>query len=97
MVYKIRTMYICFFFSSRRRHTRYWRDWSSDVCSSDLATPISFDQLQPGDLVFWGAPAYHVGIYIGDGQYIHAPTPGQVVSVGYTTWDPFTGAGRISA
>src|SRR3712207_2737220 len=34
-------MYFCmfiffFFFSSRRRHTRYWRDWSSDVCSSDL-------------------------------------------------------------
>src|SRR5258707_11338838 len=26
-----------FFFSSRRRHTRYWRDWNSDVCSSDLA------------------------------------------------------------
>src|SRR5258707_10348815 len=26
-----------FFFSSRRRHTRYWRDWSSDVCSSDLS------------------------------------------------------------
>src|SRR3712207_7336220 len=28
--------YCFFFFSSRRRHTRYWRDWSSDVCSSDL-------------------------------------------------------------
>ena len=28
--------YVVFFFSSRRRHTRYWRDWSSDVCSSDL-------------------------------------------------------------
>src|SRR5690606_40430052 len=27
-----------FFFSSRRRHTRFSRDWSSDVCSSDLAT-----------------------------------------------------------
>src|SRR3712207_316606 len=27
---------IFFFFSSRGRHTRYWRDWSSDVCSSDL-------------------------------------------------------------
>src|SRR3712207_7838642 len=26
----------CTIFSSRRRHTRYWRDWSSDVCSSDL-------------------------------------------------------------
>src|SRR3712207_7286770 len=34
-----------FFFSSRRRHTRYWRDWSSDVCSSDLAvvTPAAED------------------------------------------------------
>src|SRR3712207_2959120 len=30
----------CFFFSSRRRHTRYWRDWSSDVCSSDLLNDI---------------------------------------------------------
>src|SRR3712207_4169554 len=28
--------YSFFFFSSRRRHTRYWRDWSSNVCSSDL-------------------------------------------------------------
>src|SRR6266508_5128897 len=27
---------VCFFFSSRRRHTRWPRDWSSDVCSSDL-------------------------------------------------------------
>src|SRR5207247_4678335 len=27
---------LCFFFSSRRRHTRSTRDWSSDVCSSDL-------------------------------------------------------------
>src|SRR5438445_4556013 len=27
---------VIFFFSSRRRHTRYWRDWSSEVCSSDL-------------------------------------------------------------
>src|SRR5256884_1427684 len=30
------TLYIFFFFSSRRRHTRCSRDWSSDVCSSDL-------------------------------------------------------------
>src|SRR3712207_4076491 len=30
------TVFLFFFFSSRRRHTRYWRDWSSDVCSSDL-------------------------------------------------------------
>src|SRR3712207_5534533 len=31
-----------FFFSSRRRHTRYWRDWSSDVCSSDLAALLPY-------------------------------------------------------
>src|SRR3712207_7641595 len=30
------SVFFFFFFSSRRRHTRYWRDWSSDVCSSDL-------------------------------------------------------------
>src|SRR2546422_6747869 len=30
-----------FFFSSRRRHTRCSRDWSSDVCSSDLLRPFS--------------------------------------------------------
>src|SRR5690606_40325936 len=30
------TFSLCFFFSSRRRHTRFSRDWSSDVCSSDL-------------------------------------------------------------
>src|SRR2546428_10200028 len=30
---------LCYFFSSRRRHTRSDRDWSSDVCSSDLAVP----------------------------------------------------------
>src|SRR5699024_11701102 len=30
--------FCCFFFSSRRRHTRSKRDWSSDVCSSDLTS-----------------------------------------------------------
>src|SRR5215203_6595348 len=32
----VETFVLFFFFSSIRRHTRYWRDWSSDVCSSDL-------------------------------------------------------------
>src|SRR5690348_17991901 len=35
-------VYLFFFFSSRRRHTRWTGDWSSDVCSSDLADEISF-------------------------------------------------------
>src|SRR3712207_7111876 len=34
LIYQV--VFDTFFFSSRRRHTRYWRDWSSDVCSSDL-------------------------------------------------------------
>src|SRR6266498_3809272 len=37
-------MRVCFFFSSRRRHTRCGRDWSSDVCSSDLG-PVPFDPI----------------------------------------------------
>src|SRR3712207_7393141 len=36
LVCKSSRLLLVFFFSSRRRHTRYWRDWSSDVCSSDL-------------------------------------------------------------
>src|SRR5258707_3340670 len=40
-----------FFFSSRRRHTRYWRDWSSDVCSSDLGEI----QLTLSDFTFNGS------------------------------------------
>src|SRR5690349_22879780 len=38
---------ILFFFSSRRRHTRSLRDWSSDVCSSDLRSRLEWQQL-PG-------------------------------------------------
>src|SRR5690625_7397844 len=34
-------MCLVFFFSSRRRHTRWPRDWSSDVCSSDLSVEIN--------------------------------------------------------
>src|SRR3712207_7966332 len=35
------------FFSSRRRHTRYWRDWSSDVCSSDLGVEGAKARIRP--------------------------------------------------
>src|SRR5438445_3727147 len=38
-----------FFFSSRRRHTRYWRDWSSDVCSSDLALDLLWGDIKIGE------------------------------------------------
>src|SRR6266542_5290342 len=38
----------CFFVSSRRRHTRCYRDWSSDVCSSDLKRDLYPSQLSGG-------------------------------------------------
>ena len=42
---------------------------------------VSMNNLQPGDLLFWGSASapYHVGIYVGNHQYIHAATPGQGV------------------
>ncbi|MEJ1331107.1 NlpC/P60 family protein [Latilactobacillus sakei] len=49
---------------------------------SKLGTQVSLSELQPGDLVFWGGvgSAHHVGIYIGNGSYVHAPAPGQSVT-----------------
>src|SRR6266536_2309066 len=41
---------IAFFFSSRRRHTRSTRDWSSDVCSSDLPNRAGADEVAEGTL-----------------------------------------------
>lgn len=46
-----------------------------------MCTPVTVDQLQAGDLVFFGNPAYHVGLCIGGGEMIHAPHTGSVVSV----------------
>src|SRR3989442_9338165 len=46
-----------FFFSSRRRHTRCGRDWSSDVCSSDLVLGIN---------LFGRGVATHRGLRVGD-------------------------------
>ncbi|MGG7060076.1 NlpC/P60 family protein [Clostridium tertium] len=45
-----------------------------------VGTSVSYNELQPGDLVFtYGSD--HVGIYVGNGQYIHAPQPGDSVKV----------------
>src|SRR5258707_15181841 len=43
----LRGVIVVVFLSSRRRHTRYWRDWSSDVCSSDLYKHALRNALNP--------------------------------------------------
>jgi peptidoglycan DL-endopeptidase CwlO len=62
-----------------------------------MGTAVSINDLQPGDLVFF-AGASHVGIYIGGGQFIHAPHTGDVVKIsslsGYYSSN-FAGARRI--
>jgi peptidoglycan DL-endopeptidase CwlO len=52
------------------------------------------DQLVPGDLVFYGRPIHHVGIYIGGGQYVHAPHTGDVVKVASAFRGDYVGAAR---
>ncbi len=55
----------------------------SRVSSSQYydGTPVSRSNLQPGDMVFFGSDIHHVGMYIGDGLYIHAPRTGDVVKI----------------
>jgi cell wall-associated NlpC family hydrolase len=53
----------------------------SSTMQSQMGTPVSRSQLQPGDLVFFYSPVSHVGIYVGDGQMVHASTYGQPVKV----------------
>jgi cell wall-associated NlpC family hydrolase len=63
-----------------------------------MGAPVSQDQLEPGDLVFFDGLG-HVGIYIGGGQFVHAPHTGDVVKVSslYEGWyaSSYVGARRI--
>lgn len=42
---------------------------------------VSLAQAQPGDLVFFGSPVHHVGIYVGDGKMLDAPRTGKKVQI----------------
>jgi cell wall-associated NlpC family hydrolase len=65
----------------------------------NLGVPVSRDQLEPGDLVFFDGLS-HVGIYIGGDQFIHAPHTGDVVKISSLDepWyaSTFVGARRIT-
>lgn len=62
-------------------------------------TPTS--QPAPGDLVFWGEPAYHVGIYLGAGQVLDAPHTGAKVQTravwGEPTYGKVSGSGSVAS
>ncbi|MBW8764698.1 MAG: C40 family peptidase [Geodermatophilales bacterium] len=53
----------------------------SSRAQSTMGAPVSRGALQPGDLVFFYSPVSHVGIYIGNGQIVHAPSAGDVVKI----------------
>src|SRR4030043_955921 len=76
---------VCFFFSSRRRHTRCSRDWSSDVCSSDLGEGVL--EILPDGFGFLRAP---------DSNYLPGPddiyiSPSQIRRFNLRTGDTVSG------
>jgi cell wall-associated NlpC family hydrolase len=46
-----------------------------------LGTKVAAADLQPGDVVFFGSPIHHVGMYIGGGYFLHAPRTGDFVKI----------------
>ncbi|MFE6663148.1 NlpC/P60 family protein [Streptomyces sp. NPDC057697] len=57
---------------------------------------VSRSELAPGDLVFFFSGISHVGLYIGNGQMIHAPHPGAPVRIAPIDQMPFAGAARVA-
>jgi peptidoglycan DL-endopeptidase CwlO len=57
---------------------------------------VSRNDLEPGDLVFFFADISHVGMYIGNGLMVDAPTQGQDVQVQAIDWGIYVGAVRIA-
>ncbi|MGH9120835.1 MAG: C40 family peptidase, partial [Acidimicrobiales bacterium] len=65
----------------------------------DMTQRETIGQAVPGDLIFYGTPddVYHVGIYMGGGQMIDAPTTGLSIQVRSIYFDGLLGAGRVHA
>ena len=60
----------------------------------DMGRHISRSSLEPGDLVFFGSPIHHVGMYVGGGMMIEAPYTGQVVRYHTIDRSDYAGATR---
>jgi cell wall-associated NlpC family hydrolase len=57
---------------------------------------VSTADMQPGDLVFFGSPIHHVGLYVGSGQMINSPRTGDVVRYANVYRRDLVGVGRVS-
>ncbi|MFD7443743.1 C40 family peptidase [Streptomyces sp. NPDC059909] len=64
---------------------------------SVAGTQVSLDNVQVGDILYWGGAgsAYHVGVYIGDGQYLDAANPSKGVVIQDLSGYPASGAVRV--
>jgi len=52
---------------------------------AEMGTLVQPEDIRPGDLLAFGWPVYHVGIYVGEGMFIHAPRTGDVVRISSLT------------
>ncbi|MEU5631853.1 C40 family peptidase [Streptomyces rishiriensis] len=64
---------------------------------STAGTQVSLDNLQPGDILYWGGAgsAYHVAVYVGDGMFVGAQNPSTGVAEKPLSYDPPSGAVRV--
>ena len=64
---------------------------------STAGTQVSLSNLQPGDILYWGGAgsAYHVGVYVGGGQFVGAQNPSTGVVLRSLDYDPPSGAVRV--
>src|SRR5438874_6231808 len=75
-------VFFFFFFSSRRRHTRSLRDWSSDVCSSDLCARARIAAADPGDVRRQRTAAVAAGAIPASRGALHAVDLGTGIWIG---------------
>ena len=69
----------------------------SSSMQSTMGVPVSRSELQPGDLIFFYSPVSHVGMYIGNGQMVHASTSGSPVKIAPVDYMPsYHSARRIA-
>ena len=67
----------------------------SSAAQARMGSPVSRADLQPGDLVYFYSPVSHIGLYIGNGMMVHAPTSGDVVKVSSVDMSGYAGARRL--